>query len=91
MRGHGIAAAGTSIEQSSMNALSLEILCRTMYKAHLIGGAPRIPEEELQRPSSEGRRLRGSAGGEEGMRASGRYYVSRAEEMLGRRIDQDDD
>jgi ribulose-5-phosphate 4-epimerase/fuculose-1-phosphate aldolase len=90
MRGHGIAAAGTSIEQSSMNALSLEILCRTMYKAYLIGGAARTPDEELQR-GSDGPRLRGSAGGEEGMRASWRYFVSRAEEMLGHRVDQDDD
>jgi ribulose-5-phosphate 4-epimerase/fuculose-1-phosphate aldolase len=90
MVGHGIAAAGTSIEQSSMNALALETLCRTMYKAYLIGNPRRIPESEFA-PTSTGPRLRGSAGGEEGMRASWRYYVARAEEMLGHRIDRDDD
>lgn len=94
MLGHGIAAAGTCIEQSSMNALALEILCRTMYKAYLIGTPQRIPEAQFrERPQqgAEGRRTRGSAGGEEGMRASWRYYVDRAEEMLGHRIDRDDD
>jgi ribulose-5-phosphate 4-epimerase/fuculose-1-phosphate aldolase len=90
MVGHGIAAAGNCIEQSSMNALALETLCKTMYKAYLIGEPRRIPESEF-RPTSSGPRLRGSAGGEEGMRASWRYYVSRAEEMLGRRINLDDD
>lgn len=90
MVGHGIAAAGTSIEQSSMNALALETLCRTMYRAYLVGEPRRIPDSEF-RSSSDGPRLRGSAGGEEGMRASWRYYVSRAEEILGRRVDRDDD
>jgi len=95
MVGHGIAAAGNCIEQSTMNALALETLCRTMYKAYLVGTPKRLPEGALgargSRPALEGRRLRGSAGGVEGMMASWRYYVSRAEEALGRRIDRDDD
>ncbi len=92
MVGHGIAAAGNCIEQSTMNALALETLCRTMYKAYLVGTPKRIPEQAFRgRPAVQGRRVRGSAGGVEGMMASWRYYVSRAEEALGRRIDKDDD
>lgn len=95
MVGHGIAAAGSCIEQSTMNALALETLCRTLYKAYLIGtpkplaeGAPGAPGSRL---ALQGRRPRGSAGGIEGMMASWRYYVSLAEEKLGRKIDQDHD
>jgi ribulose-5-phosphate 4-epimerase/fuculose-1-phosphate aldolase len=92
MVGHGIAAAGNCIEQSTMNALALETLCRTMYKAYLIGTPKQIPEEAFGgRGAAEGPRLRGSAGGEEGMMASWRYYVQLAEERLGRRVDRDDD
>jgi ribulose-5-phosphate 4-epimerase/fuculose-1-phosphate aldolase len=94
MVGHGIAAAGNCIEQSTMNALALENLCRTMYKAYLIGTPKPLAPGALgvrgSKPSME-RRPRGSAGGVEGMMAGWRYYVTRAEEMLGHRIDQDDD
>lgn len=95
MVGHGIAAAGNCIEQSTMNALALETLCRTMYKAYLIGTPKALAEGALgapgSRPALESRPPRGSAGGVEGMMASWRYYVSRAEEMLGRKIDKEDD
>jgi len=94
MVGHGIAAAGNCIEQSTMHALSLETICRTMYKAYLIGTPQRLPEGVLgdpgARPDPNERRPRGSAGGTQGMMALWRYYVSRAEEELGRKINQDD-
>ena len=94
MIGHGITAAGYCLEQASVNALALEILCRAMYKAYAIGEPKPLPPGALgqpgSRPSTE-RRLHGSAGGEEGLMASWRYYVDRAEEMLGHRIDRDDD
>jgi hypothetical protein len=66
-----------------------------MYKAYLIGTPNPLPEgilgEPGSRPMLEGRRPRGSAGGVEGMMAHWRYYVARAEEKLGRRIDEDED
>ena len=93
MVGHGIASSGDSIERSTMNALSLETLCRTFYKAYLVGTPRRLPEGELRAPGEpmpEGRRRRGSAGGIEGTMASWRYFVARAEEMLGHRVSRDD-
>jgi ribulose-5-phosphate 4-epimerase/fuculose-1-phosphate aldolase len=85
MRGHGIAAAGNSIEQSTLNALNLEYLCRIFYKCYAIGTPMPLPESDLLRPArqvSDGPRTRGSAGGVEGMMASWRYYVSLTEEKL---------
>ena len=94
MKGHGISAAGNCIEQASINALALETLCYTMYKAYAIGTPIPLAPGALGEPGSKRsteRRARGSAGGEEGMLASWRYYVSRAEELLGYRVDRDDD
>ncbi len=93
MAGHGIAAAGDCIERSSMNALALETLCRTLYKAYLIGTPRLIPDSEFRAPGEqpESGRKRGSVGGYEGMMANWRYYVSHAEDLLGRRVDQADD
>jgi hypothetical protein len=65
-----------------------------MYKAYAIGTPKPLPPGALGEPGSKRsteRRLRGSAGGEEGLLASWRYYVSRAEELLGHRPDSDDD
>ena len=89
MRGHGIATAGNCIEQSTLNALNLEYLCRIFYKSYLVGVPQPLPESDLQtpRPGTEGRRSRGSAGGVEGMMASWRYQVSLAEEKLGRSVE----
>jgi len=92
MVGHGIAAAGDCIERSTMNALALETLCRELFKAYQIGTPQPIPADQIApRPQPEGRRPRGSAGGVEGMMASWRYYVSLAEERLGRRVEQQDE
>jgi hypothetical protein len=95
MLGHGIATAGTGIEQSTLNAINLEILCRMMYKSYLLGDPQPIPESDrrmTREPLPEGqRRPRGSAGGVEGMMASWRYYVQRAEEKLGRSMDELDE
>jgi ribulose-5-phosphate 4-epimerase/fuculose-1-phosphate aldolase len=94
MRGHGITAAGDRLESASINALALQILCHAMYKAYAIGEPRPLPPGALGQPGSKPsreRRLRGSAGGEEGMLASWRYYVDRAEELLGGRPSQDDD
>lgn len=92
MLGHGIAAAGNGIEQSTLNALNLEILARMMYKAYLVGTPQPIPESDrnVTREMPEGRRTRGSAGGVEGMMATWRYYVALAEDKLGRKTDRDD-
>lgn len=95
MVGHGIAAAGNCIEKAVMNALALETLCRTMYKAYLIGTPQPLPEETQRlrdasrQASAGGRRPRGSAGGVEGMMAAWRDYVTEAEERLGHRITSD--
>ena len=90
--GHGTAAAGDCIEKSTMTALALETLCRPLYRAYQIGTPRPLPADQIApRPQPEGRRPRGSAGCVEGMMASWRYYVSLAEERLGRKIDRDDD
>src|SRR5687768_5424993 len=44
MVGHGIASSGRGIEESTMNALALEMLCRTTYKAYLVGTPAPLPE-----------------------------------------------
>jgi hypothetical protein len=72
-----------------MNALALETLCRTMYKAYLIGTPQRLPADSLGSAepwTGQGQRTRGAAGGTEGMLAGWRYYVSYAEEILGRKL-----
>jgi len=94
MVGHGIATAGEGIEQSTLNALALERLCRVTYKAYLIGTPNHLPEGDLAAPRrepGEGRRARGSVGGVEGMMATWRYYVAAAEERLGHRVDRNDE
>ena len=92
MLGHGIAAAGSGIEQSTINALNLEILSRMMYKAYLLGDPQPVPEagQQVERAVPEGRRTRGSAGGVEGMMATWRYWTAYAEEKLGRQADREE-
>jgi ribulose-5-phosphate 4-epimerase/fuculose-1-phosphate aldolase len=88
LRGHGIAAAGTSIEQSTINALNIEYLCRIFYKAYLVGDPQQLPEEDISGPRPElpegMRRPRGSAGGVEGMMATWKNHVRVMEDRLGR-------
>ena len=94
MVGHGIATAGEGIEQSTLNALALERLCRITYKSYLIGTPNPLPEGDLAAPRrepGEGRRRRGSVGGTEGMMATWRYYVGVAEERLGHHVDRNND
>jgi ribulose-5-phosphate 4-epimerase/fuculose-1-phosphate aldolase len=94
MVGHGISAAGDCIERSTMNALALEALCRTMFKAYMVGTPKPLATGALGVPGSRpsmARRPRGNAGGVEGMMAGWRYYVTRAEEMLGHKVDWDED
>jgi L-fuculose-phosphate aldolase len=96
--GHGIATAGTGIEQSVLNALNLEILCSMMYKAYLLGDPQPVPEAAMGGRGGRGiggpeempagqRRTRGSVGGVEGMMATWRYYVALAEERAGRKLE----
>ncbi|HLF76350.1 MAG TPA: class II aldolase/adducin family protein [Dehalococcoidia bacterium] len=82
--GHGIAVAGKSIEECTMNALALEKLAEVTYKSYLIGTPRPLPQSDLNPPDvyAEGRKTRGSVGGNEGMMATWRYYVSVAEERL---------
>jgi ribulose-5-phosphate 4-epimerase/fuculose-1-phosphate aldolase len=86
MVGHGIASAGATLYQGTMNALALETMCRMTYKAYAIGTPVPLADagDAGDRPAvPEGqRRPRGSAGGVEGMMATWRYYVSLAEERL---------
>ena len=64
MTGHGIAAAGNCIEQSTLNALGLERLAKMNYKAYAIGTPHPIPEADQRAPREVipegGRRPRGS-------------------------------
>ena len=82
--GHGIAVAGKSIEECTMNALALEKLAEVTYKSYLIGTPMPLPQRDLNPPNiyAEGRKTRGSVGGREGQMATWRYYVSVAEERL---------
>ena len=82
MRGHGISATGSSIEDATVRCLTLNRLVTMMYKSILLGSPKPISDEDIaaiSRPLDPGRR-RGSAGGEAGMLASFRYYRSLAGE-----------
>jgi ribulose-5-phosphate 4-epimerase/fuculose-1-phosphate aldolase len=47
MRGHGITATGTSIEEASLRAISLNELAEMNYKARLLGTPRPISDEDL--------------------------------------------
>jgi len=89
MRGHGITAVGTSIEQATLNCIHLVELTRMNYKAYLLGNPRPIPAEDIAqmeaRMGGEGRK-RGSAGGEVGAQATWRYYARLAAEKAGSRF-----
>jgi ribulose-5-phosphate 4-epimerase/fuculose-1-phosphate aldolase len=82
MRGHGISASGSSIEDVTVRCLTANRLVSMMYKAYLIGDPKPISDEDIAvlRAPLDPARTRGSAGGEVGMLASYRYYRSLAGE-----------
>jgi ribulose-5-phosphate 4-epimerase/fuculose-1-phosphate aldolase len=47
LRGHGITAAGRSVEQSTSNAMALNELARMNYLAYAIGQPKPIPQEDI--------------------------------------------
>lgn len=47
MRGHGITTAGASIEDATVTAIMINEIAELNYRAHLLGGAKPIPDEDL--------------------------------------------
>lgn len=76
MRGHGVTVAGDSIEDAMVRTLTLDELTTMCHQAHLLGGARRIPDEDVAVFSEPiaADRPRGSAGGRSGILAAYRYY-----------------
>ena len=56
LRGHGIATAGTSVEQSLSNAFALFDLARLNYMAYAIGDPKPIPQQDIDEYRNGGRR-----------------------------------
>jgi len=86
MHGHGATVIGSSIEDAVVRCMALNLLVRMTYNAYLLGDPKQIPEADRAfiRSPRDATRNRGSAGGEEGMLASFRYYRRLAgEEPLG--------
>jgi ribulose-5-phosphate 4-epimerase/fuculose-1-phosphate aldolase len=82
MRGHGVTAVGSGVEDVTVRTMALNELATMTYKAYLLGTPRPISTEdqaEMGRPL-EATRSRGSAGGEAGMRAAWHYYCSLAGE-----------
>jgi ribulose-5-phosphate 4-epimerase/fuculose-1-phosphate aldolase len=46
MRGHGIATAGSSVEEAALNAIALNELAVMNYEAHLLGEPRDISDED---------------------------------------------
>ena len=83
-RGHGVSVVGSGVEDATVRCFALNELVTMMYKAYLLGDPKPIPAEDIAalaaRHNETAPRLRGSAGGEAGMRAAFRYYESLAGE-----------
>jgi ribulose-5-phosphate 4-epimerase/fuculose-1-phosphate aldolase len=47
MRGHGITTAGGSVEEATVTAIQINEIAEINYRAHLLGGAKPIPDEDL--------------------------------------------
>lgn len=82
MYGHGITVVGSSIQEASMRAISLNQLVTMMYKAYAIGTPKRLPDEEVAilTRARDANEQKGSAIGEAGTLANWRYYVELAGE-----------
>lgn len=82
MYGHGITVLGESVEEASVTAIELTELLSMTYRAYLVGGPRRLPDEDLAEiatpPDPAG--TRGSAGGRAGVLASWNYYEALSEE-----------
>lgn len=83
LRGHGVATAGTDLEEAAVTTMALKELVDITYRAHLLGAAPIVlsPDEqaEIGRPMAADRPF-GSAGGRIGTLTAWNYYRSLAGE-----------
>lgn len=83
MRGHGVTATGTSIEDAAVTTMALKELTDITYGAYLTGRVPLpLPDDELAeiaRPPGPDRRF-GSSGGQAGVLATWSIYRRLAEE-----------
>jgi ribulose-5-phosphate 4-epimerase/fuculose-1-phosphate aldolase len=78
MRGHGITAAGASIEEAALAAIGLAELAAMNYKAYLLGNPRPISDEDQAEFRSFERRPESGGGGRPSGRvgAAWRYYVT---------------
>jgi ribulose-5-phosphate 4-epimerase/fuculose-1-phosphate aldolase len=74
MRGHGITAAGPSIEEASLEAITLNNLATMNYRAQLLGNPQPIPAEDQAVFREMAARAQGRSGGR--AMALWRYYVA---------------
>lgn len=83
MRAHGVAVAGGSVEEATVDTLVLKELTDITYKAYLLGGEPpELPEEEraaIAKPLDPDRPF-GAAGGQAGVLANWAGYCRLAGE-----------
>jgi 3,4-dihydroxyphthalate decarboxylase len=77
MRGHGITAAGPSIEEASLEAITLNHLATMNYRAQLLGNPQPIPAEDQALFREMAARSQGRSGGR--ALALWRYYVALTE------------
>jgi ribulose-5-phosphate 4-epimerase/fuculose-1-phosphate aldolase len=48
LRGHGITVGGASVEEATVTAVNLEVLCRVTVQLHCLGSTPpSVPDEDL--------------------------------------------
>ena len=82
MRGHGVSVVGRGVEDATVRTFALNELVTMNYKAYLLGSPSPISVEDQEhfRGVDASNRPRGSAGGEQGMRAIWRYYCQLAGE-----------
>jgi L-fuculose-phosphate aldolase len=76
MRGHGISVYGSSIEDATLRAISLNELAALNYEAYLLGDVRPVSVEDVMEITQQVSmpRSRGEAGGEAGIKASWRYW-----------------
>lgn len=73
MRGHGITTVGASVEEATLHAIRLNEAAEMNYRAALLGGPRRIPDEDIAHFRNKREKRGGSSG--KNLEAVWRYYT----------------